>query len=293
VREELPQGTNELAAAKPARSNLRKYLLTRALGETEVAIDLQDPLRALVESLQGRKIRPFSDDGQLVLATGRLDHQKGFDVLLKAVPEVLEVFPATKFLFLLVPLSGSELISSTVHEATQHDKNVRVILGRAPGIYGLAHISADAYAMPSRWEPFGITALEAMATGNPVVGSRVGGITETVLDILDHQADGTGRLVSSEDYHALALGIICFLAMMKVEEDFRSGVREGRRRLIDSIPYDAIRALVTRDPSTGSAIRENCRMRVERHFRPSDSARMAFRAYETAFRTSKIRNSPT
>ena len=57
----------------------------------------------------------------------------------------------------------------------------------APQRYtALAHISADAYAMPSRWEPFGITALEAMATGNPVVGTRVGGITETVLDILDH-----------------------------------------------------------------------------------------------------------
>ena len=53
------------------------------------------------------------------------------DVLLKAVPEVLEVFPATKFLFLLVPLFSKELIVSTLGEAwNRYEKNVRVVLGR-------------------------------------------------------------------------------------------------------------------------------------------------------------------
>ncbi len=292
VREEQLQGMGAPAATKPTRSDFRRYLLTRALGETETPAISEGKIREIVESLQGGKIRPFSDDGPLVLTTGRLDHQKGFDVLLKAVPEVLEVFPATKFLFLLVPLFNRELIYSTIHEATEHDKNVRVVLGRTSEMYGLAHISADAYAMPSRWEPFGITALEAMATGNPVVGTRVGGISETVLDILDHHRDGTGRLVPAEDHLELARGLICFLAMMKIEDDARRGVRQGRQRLIDSIPYETIRELVTRDPALGSAIRENCRMRVERHFRPNDAAQMAIRAYETAFRTSKNRIAP-
>jgi glycosyltransferase involved in cell wall biosynthesis len=131
-----------------------------------------------------------------------------------------------------------------------------------------------------------------MATGNPVVGSRVGGITETVLDILDHRRDATGRLVSAEDHLELARGLICFLAMMKIAEDARSGVRQDRQRLLDSIPYDVIRELVTRDPALGSAIRENCRTRVERHFRPTDAAQMAVRAYDTAFRISKNRIAP-
>jgi starch synthase len=266
--------------------------LTRALGEAESPAIPEGEVREIVESLQRGKIRPFADDGPLVLATGRLDRQKGMDVLLKAVPEVLEVFPDAKFLLLLVPLFSRELIDSTIREAKGHEKNVRVVLGRSEELYRLAYISADAYAMPSRWEPFGITALEAMATGNPVVGSRVGGITETVLDILDHRRDGTGRLVSAEDHLELARGLICFLAMMKIEEENRSGAHQDKQRLLDSIPYDVVRELVTRDPALGSAIRENCRTRVERHFRPNDAARMAVRAYDTAFRTSKDRIAP-
>ena len=293
MRKEHAQRMGLSAATKPTRSDFRRYLLTSALGETETPTIPEREVREIVESLPERKIQLFSDDGPLVLTTGRLDYQKGFDVLLKAVPEVLEAFPAAKFLFLLVPLSDRELIYSTIHQATEHEENVRVVLGRTSAIYRLAHISADVYAMPSRWEPFGIAALEAMATGNPVVGTRVGGITETVLDILDHRKQGTGRLVKAEDHQELARGLICFLAMMKIEDDARSGVRRGRQRLLDSIPFDVIRELVTTNPALGSAIRENCRMRVERHFRPNDAAQMVeIAAYDTALRTSKSRIAP-
>jgi len=292
VSKEQPRGNGASAAAKPTRSDFRRYLLTRALGEAEAPAIPESEVREVVESLQRGKMRPFAEDGPLVLATGRLDPQKGVDVLLKAVPEVLEVFPDAKFLLLLVPLFSRELIDSTLGEAKGYEKNVRVVLGRAEGLYRLAHISADAYAIPSRWEPFGITALEAMATGNPVVGSRVGGITETVLDILDHRRDGTGRLVPAEDHLELARGLICFLAMMKIDEETRSGVRQDGQRLLDSIPYDVVRELVARDPALGSAIRENCRTRVEKHFRPNDAARMAVSAYDSAFRTSKNRITP-
>jgi hypothetical protein len=81
--------------------------------------------------------------------------------------------------------------------------------------------------------------------------------------------------------------------MMKIEEDTRKGVRDGRQRLLDSIPYDQVRELVTRDPALGSTIRQNCRVRVERHFRPDDAAQMAIRAYETASRISDDRNAPS
>jgi starch synthase len=292
VLEENSQEMNVPATARPSRSDFRRYLLTRALGETATPGSRESLGRETAGSLLGERMRPFSDDGPLVLTTGRLADQKGVDVLLRAVPEVLEVIPAAKFLLLLVPLFTRELIDSTIDEARQNEENVRVVLGHAPRIYGLAHIAADTYAMPSRWEPFGISALEAMATGNPVVGTRVGGITETVLDILDHGEEGTGRLAMAGDHLELARGLVCFLAMMSIEEDARRGVRQGRQRLLDSIPYDQVRELVTRNPALGSVIRENCRVRVERHFRPDSAARKAIRAYEAAFRVSDDRNAP-
>ena len=56
----------------------------------------------------------------------------------------------------------------------------------------------DIVAVPSRFEPFGIVAVEAMAQGRPVVASAVGGLTETMVD------GTTGRLVPAGDSVRLA-----------------------------------------------------------------------------------------
>lgn len=59
----------------------------------------------------------------------------------------------------------------------------------------------DVYVLPSRWEVFGITLLEAMAASLPIVATRVGGIPEVVVD------EQTGLLVPRDDGVALVEAI--------------------------------------------------------------------------------------
>jgi starch synthase len=262
-------GTRE--SERPKRAALRRYLLTKALGGPG-----------------SRGIEPFADDGELVLMTGRLDRQKGYDVLLQAVPLVLDALPSAKFLLLMVPIAENQRLDLPA----EVKQSVRVVLGRVPSIYKLSYLAADSYAMPSRWEPFGMTALEAMATGNPVVGSRVGGIPETVLDIVENPGQGTGHLVAVEDHRSLARALVSFLAVMKVEEESREArTRSAPGRLTGLITIDKLREMAEGDPSTGSRIRDHCRRRVQSQFGPASTARMAIPVYERAAEISRRRSS--
>ena len=61
--------------------------------------------------------------------------------------------------------------------------------------------SADVLVVPSIYEPFGIVALEGMATGVPVVASQVGGLAE----VIEH--DRTGIFVYSRNPESIAWGV--------------------------------------------------------------------------------------
>ena len=88
----------------------------------------------------------------------------------------------------------------------------------------------DIVAVPSHVEPLGNATLEAMATARPVVGSRVGGIPEMVVDGV------TGLLVPSRDPERLASALE---QLVSHPEQARAFGVAGRRRAIDAFSVDA------------------------------------------------------
>lgn len=291
-----PRIRAHLALDRLRRWHFRKYLLTEALAQTGTPDIHEEELRRIVYELQGigaprseGKIVPFNGDGPMVLMTGRLDRQKGVDILLRAVPHILRSLPEARFTLLLLPTLQQELMRSTASDVARYPENVRLILGRVPEIYLLSYLSADVFVMPSRWEPFGIAALEAMVAGNPVVGTAVGGIRETVLDILEHGEYATGRIVPPEDERELARAIVCMLAIAKTDELFQKGRTKEARNYIAKIPYDKVQELAHRDPKLSSRIRQNCRRRVEERFRWRNAAEMTLRCYQRALKVASYK----
>lgn len=151
-----------------------------------------------------------ANDGQeiSILFVGRLEHRKGIDVLLEALPKVLDAVPHARVRIVGddtqtrqdgqtypqafgASAEGQRLRHRVSFEGRLDDAGVRD-----------AYASCDIFVAPSRYESFGLIFLEAMRDGKPVIGCNAGGIPEVVEDGV------TGLLVPPGDAQALADALI-------------------------------------------------------------------------------------
>lgn len=281
------------------RPHLRRYLLTKALGNLEpnepilVGEEVASAVSQLKEKpyLERGRVEAFAEDGPLVLITGRLAEQKGVDILFDAIPKVLEKVSNAKFLMLLLPTQDQiQDVKKYGEAALKYPGSVRLLYGNVPSIYFLAHLAGDVYVAPSRWEPFGIMALEAMVSGMPVVATRVGGLQETVIDVRDDER-GTGLLVKNKSVEELAEALVAMIKIMQTAEAFEAQENsEEIRGISDGIPYSLVKQRVLSDPAYGSKLRENCIKRVQENFRWSQVVDMTVKCYEQSLANARLRS---
>ena len=114
-----------------------------------------------------------------LLFAGRLEYEKGVQDLLAALPRIRRTHPGTT---LTIAGDGTQY-DWLVDTARRHrvSRAVRFLGGVGHDeLVDLMH-RCDAIVLPSRYEPFGIVALEAAATGAPLVVSTAGGLGEAVV----------------------------------------------------------------------------------------------------------------
>lgn len=142
---------------------------------------------------------------RIVLFLGRITLQKGPDYFLEAASKVLEKEPDTLF----VMAGNGDMMYRMIERASDLNMGHKVLFSgflrgsEVDRMYDMA----DVYVMPSVSEPFGITPLEAMSHGVPVIISRQSGVSEVIKHALkvdfwdiDKLAD---RIVSVLRYRAL------------------------------------------------------------------------------------------
>ena len=137
--------------------------------------DLPRPDPAVLARLRAEFAAPSE---RLALLIGRLVYEKGFQLALEAMPEVIEAVPGTRFL-----VAGS----GTHEEELKQQAEVLGLMEHGiflgwigDDVLHTLYAIADLTVVPSIYEPFGLVALEAMASGCPCIVADTGGLREVV-----------------------------------------------------------------------------------------------------------------
>jgi D-inositol-3-phosphate glycosyltransferase len=154
----------------------------------------------------------LSANDKIILQLGRIVPRKGIDNVIEAFAKVCQQIPNARLLI----VGGEDGTSNACDkDELSRLKNLAISLDVADRttfagqkereVLRHYYNAADVFVTTPWYEPFGITPLEAMACGTPVIGSDVGGIKYSV------QPGITGLLVPPKSSDALAGKILCLL----------------------------------------------------------------------------------
>ncbi len=174
-----------------------------------------------------------SYDDKTVLFVGRIDPVKGLDTWFRAMKRVVEQDPTLRTRMCVCLIGGdldddldpdSELKRlQTLKQELGIGDIVTFLGGRAQASLPFYYSAADAVVMPSRYESFGLAALEAMACGTPVVASDVGGLSYLIRD------GETGFLIPEGDEKLFAEKISLLLRNPKLRNAMgQKGIEEAQ-----------------------------------------------------------------
>jgi starch synthase len=165
------------------------------------------------------------DPQTLVLGiVSRLTAQKGFELL----PEILPVLLHRDPVRLVILGSGEEKYEKYFHWLRgAFPSKVGFHCGYDEGLAHLVEAGADAFVMPSRYEPCGLNQLYSLKYGTPPIVRRTGGLADTVQQWDPRERTGTGFLFDEFKPVALLAAIEQALATWRDQDAWRALMKNG------------------------------------------------------------------
>jgi starch synthase len=175
-------GTDEFLVSKYNAKNLS--------GKTENKIALQQQLGLKVDA-----------SVPMIGLISRLVEQKGLEIILQAMPQLVQL--PLQLVFLGNGQANYEQALSGFADA--HPDSVAVVIGYDEQLSHRIEAGADAYLMPSMFEPCGLNQLYSLRYGTIPLVTAVGGLADSVVDY--SEADATGFVVSEFTAGALMVAV--------------------------------------------------------------------------------------
>jgi len=224
----ISHATRVVAISNSVANECREYVTNEKIVVIRNAVDTRvystSPSTQKIASVMTR----YNLEGKLViLCIGRMSEAKGFQYVIRALPIVRKKVSNAQLVIVgkdngygyfrkLTKLAAQERVEpfvSFVGGVTNEEKNALLWAARV-------------VAIPSVEEPFGIVALEAMASGRPIVASKVGGLKEIL------RTDKYSLLVKRENVGQLAQ------ALIRAVNDEDTRIRARTNRVLRTEQFD-------------------------------------------------------
>ncbi len=209
-------------------------------GEWDPATDPHLPAHFHVDDLAGKALvkasvqaelgLPVDPAAPLLVTVGRLDPQKGVDLLLDSVPWLV-----SEGVQVAVLGSAAAAHRAFEHRVEEHQRRfpqrVRAWLGYDEGLSHRLIAAADLFAMPSLFEPCGLTQMYAQRYGSVPIVRRTGGLADTVEECDAWGEAGTGFLFERPTPQAFRDATWRAISLYRADPDaFTALRRRGMRR---------------------------------------------------------------
>ncbi|MCA1604390.1 MAG: glycosyltransferase family 1 protein, partial [Acidobacteria bacterium] len=164
-----------------------------------------------IDRVEARTRLGIPHDAWIVLQLGRMVPRKGVDTVIRGVAALLRDYAISGDLIIVGGDSDGPDPKMTpeigrlmeIAKAEGVADRIRFVGRKDRAELKYYYSAADVFVTTPWYEPFGITPVEAMACGTPVIGARVGGIKSTVVH------GKTGFLIEPQDHDALAHRLAC------------------------------------------------------------------------------------